>query len=63
MDNLSQIENLDQIGGRIPVVVITCSNCGYFLTINALVAGVRQPPPAIETPIDSGDDGPAEASG
>jgi len=63
MDDLSQIENLDQIGGRIPVLVITCSNCGYFLTINALVAGVRQLPSAIETPIDSSNDGPGEGSG
>lgn len=56
---LGQIENLDTGGdataypligmavrrrGRIPVLCITCQNCGYFVTVNAILAGVRQAP-------------------
>ena len=57
--NLGQIENLDvgsavyplaglvvQQRGRVPVLFVTCQNCGYFVTVNAILAGVRQPPMA-----------------
>ncbi len=44
LDTFAQLENLDRAGGRIPVLVILCDNCGYFLTINALKAGIRQLP-------------------
>jgi hypothetical protein len=30
--------------GRYPVLVCTCQTCGYILTVNAIIAGVRQPP-------------------
>ena len=49
---LGQIENLafgpglyfsaGPPGGRVPVLIVTCTTCGYFLTVNAIVAGVRQ---------------------
>lgn len=63
--NLGQIENLDNIGGRVPVLLITCRNCGYFLSVNALVAGIRQVP-RFEAPTsneDASTNDPAEASG
>jgi hypothetical protein len=48
---LGQIENLPPgppgmapPAGRIPVLLIVCQTCGYFLPIQALVAGVRQLP-------------------
>ncbi len=44
---LGQIEHLTETPpistGRLPVFVVTCRTCGYFLTINALDAGVRRP--------------------
>lgn len=38
---LGQISNLNFEGGRVPVLHITCQTCGYIVTINALVAGIR----------------------
>jgi hypothetical protein len=30
--------------GRWPLLLVTCQTCGYLLTINAIDAGIRQPP-------------------
>lgn len=50
-EHLGQIENLPPgppgmapPRGRIPVLLIVCQTCGYFLPVQAIVAGVRQPP-------------------
>jgi hypothetical protein len=75
--NLGQIENLDTgedatnyplLGvavrrrGRIPVLFIACQNCGYLVAVNALLAGIRQPPQAVLEPptADSGASSPPE---
>jgi hypothetical protein len=46
---LGQIENLPPgppgmapPDGRVPVLLVTCQTCGYHLTVNAIIAGVRQ---------------------
>jgi C4-type Zn-finger protein len=45
--HLGQIKRLPvgpEPTGRVPVLVVACQTCGYFLTVNAILAGVRQPP-------------------
>lgn len=32
-----------QTTGRVPALLVTCQNCGYFVTVNAINAGIRQP--------------------
>jgi|CZKG01.1.fsa_nt_gi hypothetical protein len=56
LPKIGQIENLHDspippfggqpfpIYGRVPVLLVGCQNCGYLVPINALVAGIRQPP-------------------
>lgn len=34
------------IGGGYPCVVVTCTNCGNTVLVNAIVAGVRNPSPS-----------------
>ena len=50
-EQLGQIENLPPgppglfpSRGRVPVLLIVCQTCGYFLPVQALVAGVRELP-------------------
>jgi hypothetical protein len=31
-------------GGRVPILLISCKNCGYTVAVNAIIAGIRQPP-------------------
>ena len=42
-------------GARVPALLVTCQVCGYFLTVNAISAGIRQLPDADEA--DSQADG------
>jgi hypothetical protein len=41
-------------GGVYPLVVVTCSICGYAVFVNALVAGVLQPEPEGHASVEEG---------
>jgi hypothetical protein len=39
--------------GRVPALLVTCQNCGYFVAVNAIVAGIRRPgDPGLGVPED-----------
>jgi predicted nucleic-acid-binding Zn-ribbon protein len=50
--------------GAYPVVPVNCTNCGYTVLINAIVAGVlRRPEPADDAVESMEEESPSEASG
>jgi predicted nucleic-acid-binding Zn-ribbon protein len=51
------IQTLPYIGGGVsiggptyPLLVVTCSQCGYTVLVNAIKAGIVEAPPPVPTP-------------
>ncbi|HEV7937852.1 MAG TPA: hypothetical protein VGP18_07495 [Solirubrobacteraceae bacterium] len=48
LPRLGVVPNLNPLGpgaiNVVPVLLVSCTNCGYMLAINALVAGIVQEP-------------------
>lgn len=66
---LGQIPNFAPLGNPfgvnvVPVLLVYCTNCGYTIQINALVAGILKPPEIPEpSAFDLAADRVAEPSG